>query len=346
MIENRIFVKDCLDIQSAAKTEAVVKRFDLDRDILQSSSSTIELAEMPKEIEMGDFVGLIDQYGSIIYQGIVDKIETNSLQISQIESIFKDEWLYRVPNTEYIEDAIYDVIVNDFKNSSDPRLSARFNFDVIVETHTKGKFPVQDPNYTISFEQMLYTLYTQYNVRLYFDINFTAGVPTITIANRDYPFVKIGNNTRSIINISPTKDVKELNKLVIYNSDGTQIRAIYYGSENGITTNANDPTRLPVVKTAYEFNDDEELGLIVGRYLTTEMYNHYLSFQFVVDNELYDFNDMHLSQPIKLWNNEDYYESVYTGFRMTKEENKKIEYIQIKCGKVRVELTSKMKKGE
>lgn len=359
MFEYRCYIKDCLKLNEMAKAETICFSFDTNRDILEGATSTFNVETVADNVNEGDLLMLVDPYGTIIYKGIIKSTELNKITTTQEESLFADKWLYSrgtmvdtgekdeddkpiyEPSETTIEEAIKTILERDFKNADDPIMQAKFNFNISVGSQTEGKLPTESDHYTISFEKFIYSLYDNYGIRLYIDIPYSSGECSIEIANKEFPSMKIANNTRIITSITPTTEIDSRNKLVIYNKDGTELRETYYVGSNGITTNAEDPTRLPVINTDYVFTDDE-LEDIVKDKLNEEMYNHLIEYEIVVDNKLYDFYSMNLSMPIEVWYNGFYYDSVFTGYSFSKTESEGIRTATIKCGKVRNELTSKL----
>lgn len=341
MREYQLFFKDCLSLNSMAKANTVCLAFSIERDILEGATSSFTVNEIPKNVNEGDVLGLVDPYGTIVYEGVVTSIEADgqSVQASQIESLFNDNWLYRVPEQTTIENALLDVIQNDFQQTSDTIMTSKYGvFTVTAETQTSGVFVSEEQ--VINFESFLYSIFNNFGVRLYIHIPFEAGTPTITIARREYTPLKVGNNARIITSITPTTEVQQTNKLVIYSQEN-EYRATYYRTEDGATTNPSAPTRLPVVNTEFVFSDDE-ISTIINQYFSEAMYNHYIEYEMLLNNKLYDFYNMELGQPLAIWVNLDYYDSIYTGYSMSKEERGGIGTVIIKCGKVRSKLTSKI----
>ena len=76
--------------------------------------------------------------------------------------------------------------------------------------------------------------------------------------------------------------------------------------------------------------------------LKTSMYNHQLSFVLRLKNNLWDFFQWRLGQPIEVHYKGHVYDSVFTGYSLRKEENKEPTEVEIICGNVRTSLTSKL----
>lgn len=343
MDQYRVFIKDCLNLKGRPKAELKCLSFDISRDLMEKASATFTVTELVDSINEGDVIALVDPYGDIPYYGTITSFGGVQIQSDQIESLFDDNWLYHVPDTSTIESAIRYIILNDFTRNADPVMQAKYNFEVTAATRTEGKLPVLDDNEVMNFEDFLYQMFNDYGIVLDFDIPFEAGTPKITISRKSLGTMKVANNTNSIMNLTVETEVVDTNKLIVYSEDGSTLRGTYYVDANGITTNARSGTRLPVIDTDYVFSDDE-LDTIVKESLNAKMYNHFISFEVLLNSELYKnaWYTWKLSQPIDVWNNGDYYNSIYTGFNLKWDSSRPTATVLIKCGKVRANLTSRI----
>lgn len=163
-------------------------------------------------------------------------------------------------------------------NYIDPIVKQRLSsIQIKVGTNTVGAFTSQDDTYTCDMEQMIYDLYNKYQIMLDFEIPYE-GECFVTIGKSNVDSLKIGNNTNSIVDISPITELEETNRLLIYNKDGTY-RTTYAVKSDG--TRVQEPSsianRFGVVKTKIVFSDDDDDTLIEAN-LPNEMYNHKLTF--------------------------------------------------------------------
>lgn len=337
MLQYRCFFKDCLDISGMPIANEVCVEFNINLDLLSPSTSTFSLLNVPSNIKLGDIVGLVDPFGTIIYTGVITLIG-EQIQTRELLSLFDDSWLWRNPSGNTIEAKLRSIINSDFINSADPLIKQKFPFTLNVTSSTIGTFEEQEENYVCNFETFLMKLYSAWGVIVDISVPFT-GAPLITIKKATHTPLKIGNNTQIILDLTPSSEIFETNKLVIYNKDGTSIRGSFYGTENGITTNAYDPLRLPIVKTKYVFNDDETLEDLKYQTLQEEMYNHKITFTILLDNNLYDFYSWELGMTFDVWVNNDYYSTLFTGYSLTNVNSEELYSAQIICGKVRNKLT-------
>lgn len=354
MLQYRVFVKDCLDLTGDPIANEVCLSFDIERDLLSQASSSFTLLNVPENIKEGDILGLVDPYGTVIYEGVIDSFDVE-IQTKQILSIFEDDWRWHNPSPTKttIEETIKALIESDFINSSDSLLATKFPFTVTVDSSTEGQIEqhktiitengkekkVLDKKFVQSFEDFLIEQYKAYGVITEVFVPYRAGTPTITIKKATHPSLKVGNNALIVMNMTPTTEIFETNKLVIYDDDGTTLRKIYYGTTDGITDDPDDPLRLPVIKTKYVFDTDEKLTDLRDQSLQEEMLNHKIEFDLLLDNLLYDFFSWELGMPMEIWFNTRYFASDFTGYSISKTDTAEVSEVHIVCGTVRNKLT-------
>ena len=358
MLQYRAFFKDCLDLAGMPIAYTVCTSFDISRDLMTTATSTIYVQDMPTNVKVGDIVGVIDPDGTIMYTGVVQSMD-ESISARQMLSIFDDNWRWHDPEEETtIEGKIRSIIQSDFINSSDTLLAQKFPFDIVVSSQTEGTFEqhtktekdgdteteVTDLTYIENFEELLNTLYDTWGVIVDIKVPYEQARPTITLKQATKPSVKIGNNALIVRDMTPTTEIFEKNKLVIYNKDGTELRATYYATSDGIVQDDEDPLRLPVINTTFIFSDEESLDEIVEQNLQEQMYNHKVTFSLIIDNDLYDFYNWELGMPLEIWYNNDYYDTLFTAYRMSKTEIEDLSSVEIVCGKVRNKLTEILNK--
>lgn len=344
MYPYRVFIKDCLDLDGMPIANSVCLTFTINKDLLSVATSDFTLLNMPTNIKEGDILGLSDPYGTVIYTGAIKSIGDN-IQCRAITSIFNDNWKYHDTSDSTIEGKIKRIIEDDFINSSDPMVSDRFPFTVSVSSSTSGTIEAKDDTAVMDFQTFLMNMYNVYGVITDIKVPFN-GTPTIELKQATHSSIKVGNNALPIQNMTPLTEVFETNKLVIYDKEGTTLRGTYYTTSQGITTNANDPLRLPVTKTKFIFNTDDALNDIKQENLQEEIYNHKITFDLLLNNGLYDFYDWELGMPIEVWYNGEYYNTIFTKYSMSKEMNVDVTSVSITCGKVRNTLTEKLNSYE
>lgn len=360
MQQYRCFFKDCFDLTGMPIANEVCTNFTINRDILSNKTSTFALLDYPGNIKEGDILGLVDPYGTIIYEGVINSI-SDYIETGDMISLFDDTWRWWDPSDTTIEEKIKAIIETDFVNSSDPLIQEKFPFTVTTTSSTSGTFEqhtytkrtkVENEDgttetveteeislkYTQNLMNFLLDLYDLWgvSVRIFVPVS---GNPTITVGKPSTDPIKIGNNVMCITNLLPLTEIVETNKLLIYNDEGDTLRATYYVARDGITTDGDNPLRLPIVNTEYVFDTDTEISEIVEQQLQAELLNHKITFDLLIHNNLYNFWDWELGQTVELWYNEQYFNTIYTAFTLTKMDNQDITTVSVTCGKVRNKLT-------
>lgn len=341
MSQYKVFIKDCLDLEGMAVANVTCLSFQFSKDLLTSATSSFTVLDEIANIKNGDILGLVDPFGTILYEGVVENFTANTIQCKELLSMFNDEWLWYDPSASTIEGKLQDIIETDFVNSSDSLIAKKFPFSVTADTSTAGTFEAQEENFVTNFESFINGLYDQYGVIVDINIPFEAGTPTINIHTATTVSLKVGNNMWAVQNLTPLTEVVQLNKLSIYDKAET-LRGNYYCTVNGITSNDADPLRLPVVKTRYIFDDETPLEDLVAENLQAEIYNHKITFDLLLDSTLYEFTEWELGQPLDIWFNTDYYSSIFTAYSVDKQQGSDVAFVSVTCGKVRNTLTEKL----
>lgn len=210
-----------------------------------------------------------------------------------------------------------------------------------VTSNTKGGFQTQNDNYTMDMEQMIYDLYSNYNILL--DVNIPYNdTPSVNIGKSNVNSLKVGNNIQTITSISPVTEVAETNRLIIYDNDG-MYRTTYIAKADG--TRVKEPSstanRFGVVNTSIVYSDDEIKDILEAN-LPSEMYNHKLTFTLSLLSKIFKYDDFVLGMPLQVWKDSEYFSTVLTGRSYSKEQNQPVTEVNYTCGKVRTSLTKKL----
>lgn len=238
-----LFIKNLnnLDGRSIAGSDLIVLNGTIKKDLLVKTTSNFTVRAVPTAVRIGDILGVYDQYGSIIYIGVVRDINAERITSDSILSIFDDNWIYNVGKNDSIEENLKNIIIDDYQNSYDILLSNIFSaFDINTISNTNLSLEEQDENCVKNLMSFFYEIYENYGIIVNIDVPFEATTPTITIGIEDDDKLLLGNDTAVLRNFSITKETQDTNKLVIYsNSKDTYL---------GITEDdiASDPSINPV----------------------------------------------------------------------------------------------------
>lgn len=344
----RAFFKNITNLngEMLGSAELKVNSGTISDDLLSKATSSFELVSIPPVIENGNVIGIYDEYGQILFTGIINSVEGQSVTASNILAIFDDVWRYYDPalNTT-IEDCIEDILIRDYKNSSDTLVSTIFNqFTLQKISSTSGNLGLMGNNYTVNMYDYIMSLYNTYDILLDIYIPPSNGQSIIRIGKPTFGTIKIGNNTNAIKNIQITKEVQETNRLVIYDGYGL-LRGIWYATPSGITQDASALDRITKVKSEIVFSDlpDAELSTIVAEHLSDKIYNHKITCELLIKNSLYNYKDFTLGTNIQVFFDGEYYDSVLTGYSYGFDNRGVLEYMTLTMGKVRYSLADKLK---
>lgn len=349
----RAYIKSRTDLQGNPITNAGMKvtSFNINRDLLTSATSSIQLLQRPQALSEGDVLGIYNEHGRVIYNGVISSV-SGDIQCSQMVSLFDDEFMNMdFVSTNTIENDVKKLLYNATVNSSDTLLSNEFKpFKYAIKTSTQGKLLQGEQYTTPNFEERIYGIYDTYDVIVDIDVPFEQAQPTISIGKDTNVPIQLGKNAISILSIIPTTTASEINKLVIYSTEKEnegvvtppQHRATYYLTPHGITDNVNDLSRIPRIKTRHIFSD-EDLNTIKNGNLSAKLYSHEITAELALDSKLYDFWSWKLGQHFNIYDGKQFYDTVLTGYTLNY-QNESMTTVVIKFGKVRINLESKLYK--
>lgn len=228
----------------------------------------------------------------------------------------------------------------------DPLIAQRLSgFTVRYEASNIGiNLPTNPVGEVMDFEEFIYYLYEHYGIIFEFEMNVFAeeGTDTdnfVTIKVPKYEKISVGDNVYAITNMNPVTTVEETNRLVIFAGDNVTYRATWVATETEKhEAKSDDISRMRSVNTEIVFSDDP-IADIVANSLPDQMYNHQISFTLILKNFVYQFDQFKLGAGLDIYTQKEYYDSVLTGYEISKDENYNIESVDLICGKVRSKLT-------
>lgn len=346
----RAFIKDQLDLINKPITFLEILSFDVKEDLLTSATSNFNCLEVPSNISNGDILVLTNPQGIIRYTGIITSIEDLTIQTTQIQSLYKGTWLYDL--TSYSDTSLEGIFKSSLEAYCGGKIRGSTFIDNLVKTRlgglilsnsttTSGSFETQEDNYTIDMEQMIYDLYSNYDIIVKTDINYS-GDNKVTIGKSQATSIKVGNNTYSIIDLSPVTKLEETNRLIIYSKDNVY-RTTYVTKADGsrVEEPSSIANRYGLVNTKIVFSDDE-IDTLLEANLPSEMYNHKVTFTLRLNTQLYKFDDFVLGMPLQVWIDSQYFSTILTGREYSKTDNQNVIEVKYTCGKVRTSLTKKL----
>lgn len=339
----RVYIKDRLRLEDVVILETRCFAFNIKEDTLRRSTSSFQLEKIPNALNEGDVLVLYNPFGTKVYTGVIIRFNGTVVETNSYQSLFAGNYLYsKFFNSTYIERTVKNFINNNLKINQDTLITETFNsLDVTSVDSTNVNLPSQQFDYVINFEEFIYDLFDKYNIMFYLDVPFTQDNPTLQIKKPSKPKLVLADNTKIIPTINPITEIFENNKLEIYSQDGVY-RETWYSSKNGITDDPSEITRLNVINNNIVFSDDP-ISILKAQNLRNDIYNHKIDVIMLIDNKLYNFWEMELGQPMEIFLKGRFYDTILTGYEITKEETGVIEQVKLIFGKVRTKASEKWK---
>ena len=346
----RCYVKDQLDLTSAPKAFMIVETTNIKRDLMTNAVTSLTVKEIATNINEGDVLVIYDPFGTNLYSGVITSIEDKQIRCSQMQSFYKGLWIYNVSPQDYLEHEIAVLL----QNYADGKIYRSTYIDPLVALRLGGitidyvgattvKLPTdldKDNNEQLTqkdMEKWMYELYETYGIIFDFEINFS-GANYVTIKVPTYTKIKVGDNMFAIKDVSPITEIEETNRLIIFNENKVYRTTYVATKTNIVEAPASTATRFNITNTKVVFSKDAVADLVAAN-LPDQMYNHKLTFTLVIKNFIYQFGDFNLGGGLDVFNGDDYYDTVLTGYEFKKEDNRNITEVYFTCGKVRNKLT-------
>lgn len=346
----RCYIKDQMNMTDPPKAFMVVDNFDVKRDEMTNANSVIQVIKMADNVEEGDVIVVYDPTGTNLYSGVITKKEGLNIRTSQMQAFYKGTWIYNVHPSSTLEQEIAWLLGQYaqgkiYKSTyTDPQVAQRLSGITIEYTgSTNAKLPTdldqegREQLTEYDMEQFIYELYEKYGIIFDFEINFS-GTNYVRIKVPNYTKMKVGNNMFPIQDMAPIQTIEETNRLIIFSSEKVYRNTYVATNTQIISQPTSTAGRFNITNTKIVYSDDAERDLIAAN-LPTSMYNHKLTFTLIVRNFIYQFNDFNLGGGLDIYYNDEYYDSVLTGYQIKKVSNQDITSVNFVCGKVRTKLT-------
>lgn len=246
-------------------------------DLLQKTTSTIVLREVPSLFQEGMPVFIIDAKGRTLYCGIIKTIDGNTLTCREPLSLYDNEFLFH-NNTSVFGNGInlttYSAMYAEYEYLmaygqsteylASPYMTDKmirryvgqsyFTYDEIVPYDQDNVFnfltPLQNEVKVWNREEYFFELYNMFGIvakpslltmRILdtYPLRHILGLKVVYYKSMDR--IVLGNNVESVRNVSIVSEDAENTILHVYNSSGTSIRACY-GTDNDGNVVAYDDT--------------------------------------------------------------------------------------------------------
>lgn len=351
-------------------------------DSLQRATSTFVLKEVPSALQTNLPIFVFSPKGRCIYQGIIWKIEDDTLTCREPMSVWDEEFMFK-PNTNLngYNYTIHTVMWNIHRyaffahsyNATDSTLPinylSRRKFDDVQEQRNREMQLKEEDNLFVTaptitgneiknMEDFLFDLF-QYGV---YERSEMATV-TETYNGQTYsrhcmnvtPFfykendeVVIGDNSEKVRNISVTEEEMEATVLAWFDSAGTTLKGYYGATKDGKVMRYDNLTGSLSNFIGYNnyklkvVTSDDKEATVLAQNLTNAGLNHKITFDLEL-GELYNFETFKVGTPVKFYYKDKVFNSMVTGVKFDFDmQVDSIKTINVTLGNVRTNLTSKL----
>lgn len=356
MYQYRLYVKSATSLNGRAieSVETKIIKATIKRDLTTKATSSIEVLGIPNALSNGDIVGIRNQKGETIYQGVVKSFDasSNTITCDQMIGLLDFNFLYKYAdyNASDVETNMLQII-NKVKESSALMNQALGSFNFSKSTTTSGKIVQKDDNTFETFNVMskFIEFYNNYDVVLDLSIPFNQNQGVGAIKRFDKEIVNvIKDNTKAIRNVSVTKQEVDTNILHIINSVGNIVASYYVKNDGTIVTSDGYDDRPHLIKVKYvktKETDQATINSIKAENLPDESLNHCITMELLTNSKVFDFANFELGTWFELWLQNKHYFSAFTGYNYTINNNGSIEKVTLTFGKVRQTLESRLFKN-
>lgn len=348
----RMFVKSAADLANMPVANFPLIAGTMGEDQTSLFTASFTALDIPGNIETGDFCGVYDEYGRIVWRGLITIIKDNHIEARQLQSLFDFPWIQKV-----ISAVTYDTVEKQLGYILDQAIFDNLGISLLIQaatsftlTSTTSGARLVAVKSTESVEKSVWKIisevYDSYNIYPYMSFPFSAGNLQISIGTPTHAKVVIGDNAGITYNIDVGEEESFPNVLRVraLNDDGTWdwgsawslLKDGTYAQAQQSPENYYHNVNVKVLKINKNNWDN---NLSPQLYLPPLVYNHNIGFDMVLENNLYDFFDWELGMPVDLWKNGKFYGTKFTAWEMSFTDGHPAATVHITCGTARTKLT-------
>lgn len=193
-------------------------------------------------------------------------------------------------------------------------------------------------------EDVIIRSFKKYRVALIPKVDFLKKTFTVSIEQDSAKPFYIESDLNNVTEkrFSVTKNAESVNKLVIFNRDNYDEKAIYYLHTNGNYDTTNSDRVVPVVPLVMSLNPRKtekfttEAQKQADDTFTSNKFNHYIELGFAVKTDI----PLEIGRKYKIIRNDEFYDTVLTGYTISSDVNVKMRF-----GNARVKLSKMLERG-
>lgn len=318
-------------------------------DYLGKKTSTFYSVDIPSNVDVGDWCGVYDAYGRIVYEGIIQAVDDNRIETAPLLSFFDNDCIAgQNGGATYTEEKIkkfieFYFIINAYHTR---QIGNAMTITASSSTQTADLYVSSRDSQILNYYTIMKEQTDAFGIYPYMFMPYESGQNvTMDIRVSNKPKLTIGNNVNVIHNITITEGDTPYNTLILRlelggGSSSTFGTVLYTDGTYEGTGPQMDLSKCfhnIRIKTVIMDNSDYYPD-IRFQLLPPLIYNHDISFDMVLENNFYDFYDMELGQKMELFIDGKYYETILTAWSM-KFENDLASIVHLTCGTARSKLT-------
>lgn len=345
-------------------------------DSLQRATSTFVLDSIPSSVQVFCPVFITSPKGEPLYQGIVWSIEDNTITCREPLSILDEDFLFGQSDSYISQMTAMKSLVtyadtymitgfhgNGF--STYDYLARRrwsninIKWDGFLKLNNEDNLNVTTPLRTEkSVENMEDYLFSMFELGIFVKARY--GLDRLQGSTVDHPVmfitpfyhdkdeVTMSDNVENITSLSVVEEETETTALILFNSNGTTLKGYYTLDNDG---NYVQYDSLPssslsnlLAYTNYKSKivmSDDSVKTVLKQNLNNARLGHKITFDLMLDGELYRFDSLSVGQPVKFYYRNKMYKSIVTGLKFDIDGHDVVGKVQVTLGNVRQTLTAK-----
>lgn len=359
--------KKRLQYWQEAYADAEVVSFEIAQDILASSTSSVEVIEVPNAVSVGDVIILMNYDGTKIWNGTVSQIEGNKISCDDIYELLNYNVLFRKSPATYTgkmanklyryilqakNQCIYKVLENGVETQVTDKLLYRFftNIQYFSDDSTDEYAMKFDDNTVLNIREEMfkinnlgYTVLMDVNPMAYDWQTGTNYASTIRCRAFRKTNLKIDDTSLNTLSTNIVEEKAEYNKLQIFDETNMDRQVTnYYLTPSGITRNPEALDRDSVTKNKIVWkNGDTTYEQCRAENLAPFLYNHKIEMEILYNGSYLNFENYELGDEVQAFVQGKTYSTVFTGYTMQYKKGEGLQTVKMIFGKVRNRATQK-----
>lgn len=333
-------------------------------DLMQETATSFKCMNIPSAVQQFCPFVLYDPKGKIIFYGMIDSIEGDTIICKPPISIFNDDYLMLTSDYNAIATVAYQIerILNKTGDSFIENKKRAYKLNMVSREmfldadYVCNEHALQIPSNEIingkdyAIEQFSkFGIGFRYGLQQQYDNNYQLTI-TPFVPQGFYEKLVISDGMENIQNVVITTEEADCNIVDIYNASGTSLVGTYGITEDNKIVKWNNNDSLYTLIAWYKckrkiVTSDDDPKTLAKENLNTSYYSHQITFDLIF-NDLLRFDDIHLGQNVDFYSGDKLYRSILTAVEYEISEiDDFVNSAKCTLGIVRTSLTAKLNIG-